>query len=389
MNKQELSETVIGGVIGGEVNAHLVNPTSLAFPYPDVLEDLKAGADASDLMDKYGYQAIDAAIQAGSHVSWGKGIKWVELLDQASVREEVGVQLTMFGRKLEGGEEVDSGKLVALVSKLGEKSLDFTPLSKIEPEKNVWLPTYYEPIDKYMGGMPKDSLILIAAPPGTGKTSLLVRMMAQAAKKKKKVGFFSLEMTMQQIAMRMLEIDNSLTAAQKEFILMSDEITGPWEVYAKAGRLAAAHKNLYCIAIDFADLMVEEEQSEQVMGRIYRMMAKLAKTIRVPVILLCQLSDKYVGGLPRVNHIRYSRMADAMAAMILLLYNPDQIWVDMGAKKENNPLAYYPDTGYIIQGKSRFGFSQGGVGAVRVEWGKQYGWGTKAQGWTQLIGGVG
>ena len=70
-------------------------------------------------------------------------------------------------------------------------------------------------------------------------------------------------------------------------------------------------------------MLVEGEQSEAVMGVIYRSLAMLAKTTGVPVILICQLNrTQYTGGIPKINHIRYSGMAEMMSSLILLLYNP-------------------------------------------------------------------
>ena len=152
------------------------------------------------------------------------------------------------------------------------------------------------------------------------------------------------------------------------------------EIYAVAAR-AAANENLKAIIIDFADMLVEGEQSEAVMGVIYRTLAVLAKTTGVPVILICQLNrNQYQGGIPKINHIRYSGMAEMMSALILLLYNPSSTVADVQA---NAILPYYPDKGYIIVGKSRFGFKQGKPGAVQLDFVGETGWG---QFWLRLLG---
>lgn len=136
------------------------------------------------------------------------------------------------------------------------------------------------------------------------------------------------------------------------------------------------------ICMDFADLMLEREEDEQSVGYIYRKCATLAKKTNTQVILISQLSRAYVGGLPRVHHIRWSGLAEAMAALILLLYNPNQIFANQG---KDNRLPDIPGMGYIIQGKSRFGYKmEGGVGAVQVEWDGKQAWGHQSMGWYPL-----
>jgi len=111
-----------------------------------------------------------------------------------------------------------------------------------------------------------------------------------------------------------------------------------------------------------------------VMGVIYRSLAMLAKTTGVPVILVCQLNrTQYTGGIPKINHIRYSGMAEMMSSLILLLYNPSVTVADVQA---NAILPFFSDKGYIIIGKSRFGFKRGKPGAVQVDFKGETGWGT-------------
>jgi replicative DNA helicase len=152
-----------------------------------------------------------------------------------------------------------------------------------------------------------------------------------------------------------------------------------------AARMVADNPDIYAIGIDFADLMVPEDIGEEVgeASKIYRKLATLAKKLRKPIFLLCQLNSSHVGGIPHVNSIRYSRLAEAMAAMIVMGYNPDGIFIDAGKKDKKNPLPYYEGKAYLILGKSRFGFLDG-VGAVRIPWLGRGGWGDEAEGWTRL-----
>jgi hypothetical protein len=91
------------------------------------------------------------------------------------------------------------------------------------------------------------------------------------------------------------------------------------------------------------------------------------------VILICQFSRKEdATGIPKINWIRYSGMAEMMSALILMLYNPSVTVTDV---KANAVLPFFPDKGYIIVGKSRFGFKKGKPGAVQVDFTGETGWG--------------
>jgi replicative DNA helicase len=189
---------------------------------------------------------------------------------------------------------------------------------------------------------------------------------------KGKIAIFSLEMLLSQVMARLFDLDKSITKEERSRILASESAYTVGEIYAVAAR-AAANENLKAIIIDFADMLAEGEQNEAVMGVIYRSLAVLAKTTGVPVILVCQFSRKQdATGIPKITWIRYSAMAEMMSSLIMLLYNPSVTVADVNA---NAILPFFPDKGYIIVGKSRFGFKKGKPGAVQVEFRGETGWG--------------
>ena len=77
-------------------------------------------------------------------------------------------------------------------------------------------------------------------------------------------------------------------------------------------------------------------------------------------------------------------MAEAVASLIVLIYNPDRVWANSAAGSKGNPLVYIPDSAYLIVGKSRFGFIEQKVGAILVDWNGASGWGIHSRGYTQL-----
>jgi replicative DNA helicase len=287
---------------------------------------------------------------------------------------------------LDRGETIDVSKGLAALARLEKEQRVFVPMSEVEPEKVIWHPTYYNPIDEYVGGIPDSGLIVVGGPPGTGKTTFLSKLLINMAKNGKKTAFFSLEMTMNQVMFRALQIDSKFkTKKVQKNLLIADDVFTVDEIYSHASRLKAAHPDLYMIGVDFADMIAPTGRGRDgvdAVDNIYKTLARLAKKIRVPVMVLSQLNYNYVGGRPRVNHLRGSRLIEALGALVLLLWNPDTIDVE----QKDEVLQVHPGIAYIIVGKSRFGFHNPteSVGAIQVEFKKEKGWADKANGWFGL-----
>ena len=382
-----LSEITAGLVLGGKVSANAVNPDDLAAPYDKIVQMAKDKKSLNDIFMACGTFAVDSCIQAAERVASIQA-DWPVLLEHSALRADVGRKLLPLAKKLERGEDADLSKVLSLLGSFEDRYRDFTALSEVAPLKDPWVPSYYPPIDKYVGGLPKSSLTLLAGPPGTGKTSLMSRLLINCARAGKKTVWFSLEMTLALVTMRMLEIEPKLKKSERALILGTEDEYEVDEVYAAAARAIAAHPDIYLICIDFADMMIEGEEKTAKASHIYRSMARLAKRLGRPIVLACQLSEGYVGGVPRVNHIRWSRLAEAMAALILLLYNPDQLWVDQGQTNKKNPLPYIEQKAYIIVGKSRYGYinPSSTTGAMLVDWKRERGWGDQVHDWKALGG---
>jgi RecA/RadA recombinase len=390
------TEIVAGLVLQGHIDTNIVNADDFYSPYDQLIATYRKTQSIEDIITQHGISAYRAATEAANTVmieGEKKPVDWLDLLQQAASYYKYGQELAGMADKLMMGLPIDPGKLLQFVSNLNLGHRSLTPLSEVEPEAGQWIKTGYAPIDEYIGGIPKAGLTIMAGGTGIGKTTLalkvaisLVRKYKGVRKPKKeqkkgespwveepgKVAIFSLEMLLSQIVARLLNVDETLTKEERSRILASESAYTVGEIYAVAARTAAS-ENLKAIIIDFADMLVEGEQSEAIMGVIYRSLAVLAKTTGVPVILIAQLNrTQYASGIPRINHIRYSGMAEMMSALVLLLYNPSSTVADAQA---NAILPFYPDKGYIIVGKSRFGFHMGKPGAVQVDFTGATGWG--------------
>ena len=397
------TEIVTGLVLSSSLDANLVNADDFYPPYNEIVAMLRKGATQEDVITKHGFSLIQAATMAANAVTADKEqakkrpVDWLNLLEQAASFYKYGQELALMADQLIMGQPIDPGKLIQFVGELDLGHRALTPLDQVEPEAGQWIKTGYQPIDEYVGGIPKAGLVTIAGGTGIGKTTLALRVALEIVRlyngkkntvkkgkkytdpmykdvpiEKGKIAIFSLEMLLSQVVARFFDLDETITKEERSRILATESAYTVGEIYAVAAR-TAANENLKAIIIDFADMLVEGEQSEAVMGVIYRSLAMLAKTTGIPVILICQLNrNQYQGGIPKINHIRYSGMAEMMSALILLLYNPSATVADVTA---NAILPFFPDKGYIIVGKSRFGFKMGKPGAVQVEFIGETGWG--------------
>lgn len=390
MKLTDISEIVAGLTIIDRLPPDAVDTSRLAVPYNKIVEYRQQGMDFSQIMDRVGMRSVNAALMAGEAVNGNRDVfEYLTMQENIYARWEAGTRLSQLGKRLTDGEEVDHIDLLSAINRLDDGIQSFVRMGDVEAADTVWRPSFYPPLDQYIGGYPIPGLTLLAAPPGTGKTTLITQLLLGATQAGKEIGFFSLEMTLGLIKKRMLEVDPMLTKEQANRMIASDEVWGIDECYAGISKLMAKSPDLWFIAVDFADLLIPArlEASAPVVGRIYRLLAQAAKKLGIPIILCCQLNDKYIGGVPRVNHIRWSRLAEAVASMIILIYNPDQLWVDMGQNKKRQPLEYIRGRGYLIMGKSRYGYGkQNGVGAIQVEWEPARGWSKEAMGWFELAG---
>lgn len=369
------------------LDPNAVNPETMYPPYNEIIPMLRDGKEMADIAIRVGTTAINAAITAADTVNGGvPPLQFLKALEELATKALAAQQLEPMLKKLRDGDDIDLGLAMKVMSDVEFGYTDLTPMSSVTAADGVWVKTGYQPWDDYIGGVPGSSLTILGASPGVGKTTLMLDLVTHMIKlkenKKKYIAIFTLEMTMAHLTMRALELAD-IPKEYQDRILMKDGAYSVQEVYAAASR-AASQYPLAMIAIDFADQMVVGEQNEAAMGVIYKTLSELAKKTGVPVLLISQLNrTTYTGGLPRINHLRYSGLAEAMAALIVLIYNPANILVDM---PEKTKLDIVPGRGYLIVGKSRFGFKKGSPGAVMVDFDPETGWGPSAYGYFSLVG---
>lgn len=208
-------------------------------------------------------------------------------------------------------------------------------------------------VDRITGGWKHPDLIVIAARPGQGKTSIAIRCLISAAKIGIPVGIFSLEMSAQQLVARMAaqtyricsvqDLKNGNISQDKfDYLVRKADLVAnlPIQMDDTAGiyisqMRAKAHvmvrrQGVKMIVVDYLQLIQAEEGSgnrEQQISSIARALKKLAKELEVPIIALAQLSRAVEtrGGdrRPQLSDIRESGQIEADADVIAFLYRPE------------------------------------------------------------------
>lgn len=249
------------------------------------------------------------------------------------------------------------------------------------------LSTGLRDLDAKINGLNKGNLLLVAARPAMGKTSFALNMALNVAKKyKKTVAFFSLEMSREELAMRLLSsesfVDSQKMATGKlteeEWVKIGmassalsqtdirvDDNGGITvaEMNAKLRRL----DNLGLVVIDYLQLMQgsgygrSSDNRVQVVGDISRSLKVMAKELNVPVVCLSQLNRAAEGRSdkrPVLSDLRESGSIEQDADSVMMLYRDDYY----------NPNTEEKNIAECIVAKNR----HGEIGTVKLQWLPQY-----------------
>jgi replicative DNA helicase len=216
------------------------------------------------------------------------------------------------------------------------------------------VPTGFAALDQKLSGLQPSDLVILAARPSMGKTSLAMNMaMSAAVKHKKVVGIFSLEMSKEQLVDRlfasMLGVDSwklqrgklddsdfqNMGAVMDEmgkanlFIDDSSASSMP-EFRTKARRLQMEH-GLDLLIVDYLQLMSTGNSSYvgnrvQEISEISRSLKQIARELRVPIIALSQLSravEARPDKSPQLSDLRESGSIEQDADVVMMLYRED------------------------------------------------------------------
>lgn len=218
------------------------------------------------------------------------------------------------------------------------------------------IPTGFKDIDKLLGGFQPSDLIILAARPSVGKTALSLDMALHAAvAAKKRIGYFSLEMSSQQLMERLLSMQAKVSfwdlrtgnlkdesferiadamGELSESELYIDDRPGQhiMEIRTKARRLQMEH-GVDMIVVDYMQLIRGDRSESRVLevSDISMSLKNLARELNVPVIALSQLSravESRDGKRPQLSDLRDSGSIEQDADVVMFIhreerYNPD------------------------------------------------------------------
>jgi len=384
INWESSSEIVAGLVLESKLAPHSVNSALLFPPYDELVKRIQAGECREDLITKVGINPIQVAIDASKSLNGLSSANWIKILEETAINYDAGAKLERISKKLQKGENVDWSN-VRFISERAQqnKGGNFTPLSEVQAGEIPFKKNGMKAIDDHLMGLPETGQVIVAAPPGTGKTTFMTGLASSWVKEHptEKVAIFTLEMMAKEIKMRFGETSR-LTKEQQSRILVNDEaFLTPEDIISKASTI----ENLGLVCVDFADLLVNGETTESSMAHIYRTFMLGAKHLGVPIVVLSQLNRNYTGGIPRPNNIRYTGLAEALAWMILMLYNPEQDWFK---EDSEDILPVVEGRAYILAWKVRGGFrnhKDDSPGAIQLQYRGDKGWRTDHPGrWFSL-----
>ena len=250
------------------------------------------------------------------------------------------------------------------------------------------LSTGLSAVDAKINGMNKSDLLLLAARPGMGKTSMALNVALSAARESgKTVAIFSLEMSKEQLVTRLIASEGLV---ENQRLITGNLRESDWQRIAEAASalscmdiriddnplLTVADMNAKCrrlenlglVVIDYLQLMTSAggkgysgENRQQAVSDISRMLKIMAKELQVPVLCLSQLSranEKREDKRPMLSDLRESGAIEQDADIVMFLYRDDYYNAD--TEKRN--------VAECIVAKNR----HGETGKVELRWMPEY-----------------
>ncbi len=234
-------------------------------------------------------------------------------------------------------------------------STAFDRIDELHREKGKLrgVPTGFHELDQFLAGLQRSDLVILAARPSVGKTSLALDFARHAAVGKKlPVGIFSLEMSKEQLVDRLIcseanvdlwrmrtgrlsdrpdaddfpRIGHAMGALSEAPIFIDDSaMTNIMEIRTKARRLQMEH-GLGLIVVDYLQLMEGASRSESrvlEVAEISRGLKGIARELNIPVLALSQLSravEMNKPAIPKLSHLRESGSLEQDADVVMFIY---------------------------------------------------------------------
>jgi len=219
--------------------------------------------------------------------------------------------------------------------------------------KNDAIPTGWTFMDRVLrGGLRPGQVFVVAGRPGAGKTAFTLSLLTSLCSSGVQTGFVSLEMSAEEVGMRMLAIESQVDVGKyddrnqpnegemrkltmatgrlaKHKIMVNDKPNQTAQSIAAKARRWVRSAGMKVLAIDYLQLITATEGKErrEQIDAISRNMKLLAKELRIPVILLAQLNraiERDGNRKPRLSDLRESGAIEQDADLVGMLYQPEQ-----------------------------------------------------------------
>jgi replicative DNA helicase len=270
----------------------------------------------------------------------------------------------------------------------------FATIEKLQQHKGLvtGVPTGFVDLDEMTSGLQPSDLVLVAARPSMGKTSFVLNIAQHVGiQTDMTVGFFSLEMSKEQLFMRMLTAEARIdahrfrsgylnekdygrlshalgTLAEARVFIDDTASLGVLEMRAKARRLQSEH-GLHLLIIDYIQLMqgrgrFESRQTE--LASISRSLKGLAKELKIPIVALSQLSrapETRSDHRPQLSDLRESGALEQDADVVMFIFREEQY-----RDADGQPNQAAEGVAEIIIGKQR----NGPVGTAKLAFIKEH-----------------
>ncbi len=385
------------------------------------MRDVRAGGNAVDLV------TLTAELERHNKLDMAGGLTYLTDLvtfvpTAANVQHYIGLVETKSTQRAlirAGGEIIRDGmddeKEIEDTLNQAEKRIyeismrkvqgTLVPMEQIVPEaynligelaqrrgKITGVPSGFIELDRMTNGFQKSDLVIVASRPAMGKSSFAMNIAQYAAvHNARTVVVFSLEMSSEQLVMRMLCTEASVDSQRiKEGLIGNNEMNALMEVMdpmsrakiyiddssgasvpmirSKCRRLAA-RAGLDMVVIDYLQLMQSSGSRKdgnrmQEISDMTRQLKLLARELNVPIILLCQLNrgpDTRTDHRPVISDLRESGSIEQDADMVILLYRP-------AAYMDTQEFEMGDNTSQIIIAKHR----HGSTGVVKLLWQGEY-----------------
>lgn len=264
--------------------------------------------------------------------------------------------------------------------------LDIERISRFKGQL-IGVPSGFTDFDKVTAGFQKTDLIILAGRPAMGKTSLALSMVHNMAVKRNiPVGFFSLEMSAEQLVQRIISMESNISLStirngglnDEEWLKLQDAVRAldntpiyiddsslitTAEIRSKARKMKMEY-NIQAIFIDYLQFITGNAKlgSKQLeVAEISRELKALAKELEIPVITLAQLGrgpDARTDHRPVLSDLRDSGAIEQDADLVCFIYRDEYY----------NKNSEKPGVGEVIIAKHR----NGATGTVDIAWLAEY-----------------